>query len=376
MRALVVGSGAIGLRTAVELIRRKVPVTLRSPVSPLHPSVCSIGAGGLWMPFHCDDSRTDRWASETLDELWSLGKEEDNDLVEIMPAVSLENNNNELVRQTEDTNSTYTDTDKLPTWTKDPRLEFQQLTVEMLGWQNIVKKLRIPTEEELKRAGYWHAWMFQTPIVDSPKMLQALLKEIEENPDADVDVETGEYYESVDHMQEVAQSLSCDTVINCAGMGSHAMCQDKNLVGGRGVLLQVERNNCPRRPSLQGMEQDAVLLTEARPWGSDTEPCYMIPRGNIIAIGGTYLEGDTHPQLRDSERKRLMENAQLMGIDIANANILGEWTGFRPYRPIVRCEEEETQGHVRVIHSYGHGGSGWTVNVGAAKEVADILLRT
>jgi D-amino-acid oxidase len=211
--------------------------------------------------------------------------------------------------------------------------------------------------------------------ISTVQTTQTLLKEIEEHHDANIDVETGVYYESVEHMQEVAKSLDCDTLINCTGMGSQKMCHDNNLVGGRGVLLQLERHDCPRRESLQGMEHDVVILADSPPWGSDTEPCYMIPRGDIIAIGGSYLEGDTHSQVRESERKRLMENAQLMGIDLANAKVRSEWAGFRPYRPVVRCEEEKTSSSVRVIHSYGHGGSGWTVNVGSAKEVANMLVK-
>lgn len=376
MRVLVVGSGAIGLRTATELIRRQIPVTLRSPVSPLHPSVCSVGAGGLWMPFHCDDPRTDRWASETLDELMDYHKRK-SPLVEMLPVVALHNDNEHVTRLTSDTQVTYTDTDLLPPWTQDPRLDFQQLTVEMLSWQNIVRKLRIPPEDELKEAGYWHAWLFQTPIVDAPKMLETLLQEVTDSPDTNVDVETGEYYESVDHLQEVAQSLDCDTVINCSGLGSQALCEDEALKGGRGVLLQVERESCPRREALEGMTNDAVILTESPPWGSEATPCYMIPRGDIIAVGGSYLEDDKHDSLRDTERSRLLQNMEQMGIESTKATIRDEWTGFRPYRPIVRCEEEQglSNQDIRVIHSYGHGGSGWTVNVGAAKEVADILLK-
>ena len=145
-------------------------------MSPLHPSVAAVGAGGLWMPYHCDDSRTDRWALETLDELWTIAKQQQQDssnrLVEILPAIVLHSNNDHVTSQTKDTQVTYPDTSKLPAWTQDARLEFQQLTVEMLAWQNIVLKLKIPTEQALKQAGYWHMWMFQTPIVDSPKMLQ------------------------------------------------------------------------------------------------------------------------------------------------------------------------------------------------------------
>lgn len=94
-QALVVGAGAIGLRTALELLQCDTRVALRSPVPLTHASVCSVGAGGLWMPFHCDDARVDRWALETLDELMDIAVEEEDDntntnkLGEVVPAVSL-----------------------------------------------------------------------------------------------------------------------------------------------------------------------------------------------------------------------------------------------------------------------------------------------
>jgi len=200
------------------------------------------------------------------------------------------------------------------------------------------------------------------------------LEEVDQQPESNIDVETGEYYQSLEEMQALAKILECDTLINCTGMGSKALVKDPNMVGARGVLLQLDRNNCPRREALEGMTKDAIIIADSPPWGSDTEPAYMIPRGDIIAVGGTYLEGDAHPYLRDSERTRLLNNAQLLGVDVANAPVVGEWTGFRPSRPTVRCEEEKSSTGVRTIHNYGHGGSGWTVNVGAAKEVANILL--
>ncbi|KAL9180132.1 hypothetical protein ACHAXT_008102 [Thalassiosira profunda] len=44
-KVLVVGSGVIGLRTALELVRREIAVCLVSPRHPLHPSTCSMGSG-------------------------------------------------------------------------------------------------------------------------------------------------------------------------------------------------------------------------------------------------------------------------------------------------------------------------------------------
>ena len=66
-----------------------------------------------------------------------------------------------------------------------------------------------------------------------------------------------------------------------------------------------------------------------------------------------------------------------MGIDIEKCKIDGEWTGFRPFRQTVRCEIETNEAYsngVKVVHSYGYGGSGWTVYVGAAKECANLVL--
>ena len=33
-----------------------------------------MGAGGLWMPYKCDDPRIDKWSIDTLDELLTLSK--------------------------------------------------------------------------------------------------------------------------------------------------------------------------------------------------------------------------------------------------------------------------------------------------------------
>jgi hypothetical protein len=51
-------------------------------------------------------------------------------------------------------------------------LEFQHLTIEMLGWQNSIFKLRVPSPKILAQAGYMHTWLFRTPIVNSPRMLE------------------------------------------------------------------------------------------------------------------------------------------------------------------------------------------------------------
>lgn len=110
------------------------------------------------MPFHCDDDRTDRWANETLDELTQFSSHEDEhrrSLVEIVHAICLKRRSDEAV----------------PKWTTDERLSFRYLDLDELLKEGATRRLRLPHEQVLKSAGYSHAWIFRTPIVDAPKML-------------------------------------------------------------------------------------------------------------------------------------------------------------------------------------------------------------
>jgi D-amino-acid oxidase len=397
-KALVLGAGAVGLRTALELVANNIQVVLRAPRHPLHPSTCSMGAGGLWMPFHCDDPRVDRWSIETLDELLHIEQKKAANqqqstqrLVETIPAVCLWRNHygptvDEFAKHNNYVHGQPTRTSILPQWTQDVRLKFQHMTVEMLTWQNLVYKMRIPSQADLVRAGYMHAWLFQTPIVNTPAMLEHMLAKLV-SMQVDVNVETGRVYESIDQVCRDAKELGCDTVVNCTGLGSRDLMQDNSIVGARGILLKLDRASCTRLPSITGslsdnvddegdVGQDVVITAEEEPWGTANYPCYMIPRGDTIVVGGSYIEGDYRQEITDQERKQLVQNAELMGIDMSKAKITGEWVGFRPVRPQVRCEiDARYTGGVRVVHNYGMGGSGWTVNVGAAKECVRLLLQ-
>jgi D-amino-acid oxidase len=198
----------------------------------------------------------------------------------------------------------------------------------------------------------------------------------------DVNIETGVEYESVQHMVEDAAALGCDAVVNATGLGAAKICNDKHLIGARGILHHYDRETCVRKESIHEGEfgtmlNDAAIMTDDPPYGTETEPAYLIVRGNIIVVGGSYLEGDTETGIRPEEQARLLRNADLLGIDTTKSKPIGEWTGFRPYRAIARCEIDKEFGvaeNIKVVHSYGYGGSGWTVYVGAAKEAADILL--
>jgi hypothetical protein len=103
----------------------------------------------------------------------------------------------------------------------------------------------------------------------------------------------------------------------------------------------------------------------------------MIPRGDVIAIGGSVGMCDEEITIRPTERERILQNAQNMGIDTTKSAPISEWVGWRPYRLTARLEvdaELSASSGVTVVHSYGYGGSGWTVFVGVASDNVDLLL--
>mmetsp|Transcript_12851 Transcript_12851/g.18496 ORF Transcript_12851/g.18496 Transcript_12851/m.18496 type:complete len:225 (-) Transcript_12851:894-1568(-) len=222
--------------------------------------------------------------------------------------------------------------------------------------------------------------------MNSPAMLTHLLEQVTNHANVqDVNVETGHEYKSIQEMVQDAKSMGCDGVVNCTGLASSKLNNDSDLVGARGILLLFDRTTTkrtfkgPNEAEGEGvLLHDAAIFADQPPWGSDAEPCYLIPRGDKLVVGGSYLEGDTHGEIRPTERARLLKYAETVGIDTTATPPVGEWVGFRPYRATCKCELDPNAGKnegISVVHSYGHGGSGWTVHVGVAKDVADILVQ-
>jgi D-amino-acid oxidase len=324
---------------------------------------------------------------ETLDEIYPVAIDDDDPLVKLHYTLFFKRNHEGPNTEDFIAENYHKGTggkSQLPLWSTDERFKFQNMTLEQVAWQNNVYKLKLPSLSIAQAAGYHHAWVFKTPVIDSPKMLEAMLNEVVSSPN-DVNVETRHFYQSVYQVLEDATKMDCDAVVNCTGLGAAALCRDDQMIGGRGVLLYYDRASCVRLPHpkaddplLATFQQlhDACVMIESLPWGSNEFPCYLIVRGDTIVVGGTYLEGDEETSIRPDERKRLLENARILGIDTGASKHNGEWVGHRPYRAKTRCaiDAELSKTGLKLVHCYGTGGSGWTVYTGVAKEATNLVL--
>jgi len=219
-----------------------------------------------------------------------------------------------------------------------------------------------------------------------------------------IHLQTDKYYGSTQEMIDDAKLHypHCRYIFNCTGLGSSKAPKsmndnssskhtyiDPNMVGGRGVLLYYDRNSLIRRPPISGSNTssdassndtkkvDVSMSIEQGPWGSPTKPAYVIPRGNALVCGGSYNVNDQNPHMTKEEKRNLEYNASILAcIDPDKTHPWGEWVGFRPVRKdgSVRLEVElDTESNMKVIHNYGHGGSGWTVYVGAVHEAISLM---
>jgi D-amino-acid oxidase len=143
-----------------------------------------------------------------------------------------------------------------------------------------------------------------------------------------------------------------DLVINCAGIGARKLVQDTDLEPHRGQVAMV--------PKIDNLSCAIVC--------DDAPLMYAIPRSNDCVFGGTNdLSSDlaVDPATTDiiiAECSRVLK--------IEKPNVLTERVGLRPFRKSgVRLERDRLHDGRTVIHNYGHGGSGFTLSWGCAREV-------
>ena len=141
-------------------------------------------------------------------------------------------------------------------------------------------------------------------------------------------------------------------VINCAGIGARELVQDADLEPHRGQVALVSK--------IENLSAAIVC---------DDEPLmYAIPRTNDCVFGGTNELSDNLAAEPATTSRIVAECSRVLNID--EPRVLAERVGLRPFRkPGVRLERGRLQDGRTIIHNYGHGGAGFTLSWGCAREV-------
>jgi D-amino-acid oxidase len=306
--ALVIGSGVSGLTTAVCLAEAGLQVRVRTADPP--EGTTSAVAGALWMPYLVEPAaRVAGWSRRTLVELRALAQD---------PATGVRLATGTVVSPT---------SDRPPPWT-DP-----------------VGAVRCPPAE--LPAGFVAGWRFTAPLVEMPVYLGYLVGRlgvaggrIDQHP-----------------VTSLEQALrAAPVVVNCAGFGARELVPDPAVRPVRGQVVVVEN------PGIQ------EFLAEDP--GSATELRYVLPHRSTVVLGGTAEPGRTDLAPRPEVAHRIVARCTEVVPALAGARVIAHRVGLRPVRDQVRLDQEVRDGG-RIIHNYGHGGSGVTLSWGCAREVTD-----
>jgi D-amino-acid oxidase len=143
-----------------------------------------------------------------------------------------------------------------------------------------------------------------------------------------------------------------DLVINCVGIGARELVQDGDLEPHRGQVAIVS--------PIEGLSCAVVC--------DDAPLMYAIPRANDCVFGGTNEISDDLAADPATTDRIVAECSRVLNKE--KPRVLAERVGLRPFRRSgVRLERDQLRDGRIAIHNYGHGGAGFTLSWGCAREV-------
>lgn len=309
---LVVGAGVSGLTTAVTLADAGLRVRVVAADPP--ERTFSAVAGASWGPYMATHGRILRWSAESL-EAFGKAAWDPGSGVRLVPG-----------------------------------LEAVDEPIDVPPWARNVADCRSCRPDELP-AGYRAGWRYTIPLIDMPVYLEYLAARL---------ARSGVNIEPIPRLTSLSEVM-CEAprVVNCTGLGARTLAPDGDVTPVRGQLLVVEN------PGVEEFFQDNV---------DGPDMTCVFPHGDYVVLGGVAVPGNTDLEADPVVAEQILERCVKIEPRLAEASVVGHRVGLRPQRSEVRVEPDP-RAPARLVHNYGHGGSGVTLSWGCAREVARLLAR-
>jgi D-amino-acid oxidase len=219
--------------------------------------------------------------------------------------------------------------------------------IEIPDWAIPLGASVIPSEVEGSLESFNSGFSMRVPLMDTTIYLDYLAARFHK---AGGEVHANVRFEKLDDVDR-----RFDFGINCAGIGARELVHDADLEPHRGQVAIV--------PKIESLSAAIVC---------DDEPLmYAIPRANDCVFGGTNDLSDKLAADPATTKRIVGECSRVLNID--KPPVVAERVGLRPFRRSgVRLERCRLRDGRTVIHNYGHGGAGFTLSWGCAREVLEV----
>lgn len=224
---------------------------------------------------------------------------------------------------------------------------------DLPAWRQIVDGFRRARPDEIP-PGYADGYCFDSPVIDMSLYLMYLT--------AVFQVEGGRM--ELRRVTDVAEALdAAEIVVNCTGLGARELVGDRDLYPVRGQVVRV----APRPQATR------AFLADGGPHGL----VYIVPRVRDIVLGGVNAAHDESLAIDDAQTASILARVQAAAPwfgPISESDILNVACGLRPARSSgVRLERDPAIPGGRLFHNYGHGGGGVTLSWGCAVALAALV---
>lgn len=259
----------------------------------------------------------------------------------------------------------------------------KMLEMQRAGIRGFVRDRKIKRAEGISPAyGAVDSYEILAPVIDTDQAM-SWLQNLVKSKGADLITETlrGDLIWQEDTLLE---RFNADLIVNCTGLAGAELAGDTSCYPIRGGLIRVINDG-----------RDFPKITRALTISADVanEIVFIVPRNdNILLIGGITEPNkwDLDLSLESPIIQRMRRRCEEFLPDLKKARLDEEYPfaqGLRPFRgQNVRIERElrrkarkAPEGdqvklvRSRIIHSYGHGGAGWSLGFGCAADVANLV---
>jgi len=350
-RIAVVGAGVSGLTAAVVLAERGHDLSIFAEA--IGQSTTSGAAAAIWFPYDAEPAdKVIPWALETYKVLVDLSRDPPSgvSMIELRHfsrtgEIQIPEWAHSLgARQLHPSNATTTSVA-----TGSPRDEFVRSATGRIRPTGELAGLR-PAPNLAEGAGdsFKSGFVMTVPLMDTTIYLDYLRERLTK---AGAAIHAGARFKALEDVDP-----TFDLVINCAGFGAKTLVHDADLEPHRGQVAII--------PKIDNLTSAVVC--------DDAPLMYAIPRTHDCVLGGTNELSQDLVVDAASTTRIVAECTRVLQID--NPRVLAERVGIRPFRKSGVCVERDCLRDGRtIIHNYGHGGAGFTLSWGCAREAVSLI---